>query len=102
MIHSWFSVFCCGYAQKKDTCPTCRTPIALPESSADPSTASPNSAGHPFPVLSGGFVDIPGLGRQTQADLIAQLTAHLNGESGHLGDSPYQHDDRSEYAGMYS
>jgi len=87
---------------KKDTCPTCRTPIALSESQSNSSTTPSNSAGHPFPVVSDGFIEIPGLGRQTEADLIAQFTAHLNGESGNLGDSPYQHDDRSEYAGMYS
>jgi len=81
---------------KKDTCPTCRTPIGLPELP----TESPSATGHPFPTLDGDFVDIPGLGRQRQADLIAQLAAHFSG--GNSGDSPYQHDDRSEFAGMYS
>lgn len=51
-------------------------------------------------------LDTPGENRQTNADLLARLTGQLNGHgdslNGNLGDSPYQHDDRSEYSSMYS
>ncbi|KAF8314540.1 hypothetical protein DL93DRAFT_2080214, partial [Clavulina sp. PMI_390] len=106
---------------RKDTCPTCRTPIGLPpRSSSDsssplPTSGTPSTRSGPrsqngtspapaFPTVEGDFVNfnIPGMGRQQQAELMAQLTAQLRGEGGNMGESPYQYDDdRSEFAGMY-